>query len=308
MHNTLNFIAAAEPHRATQVGSATRGLLALVISATLALAACKPSGDTPASPASTANTSSAGASTPKADIPADAPASDKPQSEDLVLAVKDSDLAPPTADPRDFNGVWFPDMSYAPRVRPPYLPGKEPPPPKLTAGEAAASNAVLCVPSVNGFGGAGGGMVDLYVQTDKDLVSFFEEHSHRREIRIGAKHPKNVMPSITGDSVAEWDGDTLVVDTIGLMNEDIIRENKPRVASALHVTERIRKVRDGHYLEHQVTYDDPTQFVKPYTETWGERWRPDMDINENICEQAFDRFQIVDGHIVTSNTAPSETK
>lgn len=307
MRNTIHFTAVRDLNREPQASGIAPGLLTLML-ATLAITACKPSTEnTPT--ASTAAASSAG--TPAANIPDDAPPSDQPQSQDLIDAVKDADLAPPPSDPRDFNGVWFPEgggPNGGPRERIPYLPGKEPPPPKLGAGEAAASNAVICVPSVNGFGGAGGGMVDLYVQNDKELVALFEEHSHRRQILIGVEHPKKIEPSVTGHSVAKWDGDTLVVDTIGIMDEDIIRSGKPHVASALHVTERIRKVRDGRYLEHQVTYDDPTTYSKPYTRTWTERWRPDLDINENICEQAFDRFQIVDGRIVTGNTAPSEKK
>jgi hypothetical protein len=241
------------------------------------------------------------------DIPADAPPADELATEDLVRAVKDSDLAPPSADPRDFNGVWFPDRTYkeGPREKPQYLPGKEPQKPKLADNEAAVSDSVLCLPSAR-FGGSGGGMLDLYVQNAKELVHFSEENADRRQILIGAEHPQQVAPSVTGHSVAHWDGDTLVVDTVAVMDTDVLKKGEARKASPLHVVERIRKVRDGHYLEHQVTYDDPSRFVKPYTTTWGERWRPDMNIGEHVCEEGFDRFQIVNGRVITPNT-PANT-
>jgi hypothetical protein len=243
------------------------------------------------------------------DIPADAPAADQLASEDLVRAVKDSDLAPPSAEPRDFSGIWFPDRAYkdGTREKPQYLPGKEPPKPQLAEGEALASDSVLCLPSVR-FGGSGGGMLDLYVQNERELVHFSEENADRRQILIGAQHPQALTPSVVGHSVAHWEADTLVVDTVGLMETDVLKHREARKASSLHVVERIRKVRGGHYLEHQVTYDDPATFVKPYTTTWGERWRPDMNIGEHVCEEGFDRFQIVNGRVITPNTSRSETK
>jgi hypothetical protein len=243
------------------------------------------------------------------DIPPDAPRADQPATEDLVRAVKDSDLAPPSADPRDFNGVWFPDRTYkdGTREQPQYLPGREPPKLQLADNEAVASDSVLCLPSVR-FTGAGGGMVDLYVQNERELVQFSEENADRRQILLGVEHPRQIVPSVVGHSVAHWEGNTLVVDTVALMDTTFLKSGAARKASPLHVVERIRKVRDGHYLEHQVTYEDPDKFVKPYTTTWGERWRPDMNIGEHVCEEGFDRFQIVNGRVITPNTSSSEVK
>lgn len=266
-----------------------------------------------AQPAEVANDSAARSGLVSSDIPEDAPRADELATEDLVRSVKDSDLAPPSADSRDFNGVWFPDRSYKDglREKPQYLPGKEPPRPKLAQGEALASDSVLCLPEVR-FGGSGGGMLDMYVQNEKELVHFSEENADRRQILIGAEHPRQITPSVVGHSVAHWEADTLVIDTVGLMDTEVLKNREARKASSLHVIERIRKVRDGRYLEHQVIYDDPARLVKPYTTTWGERWRPDMNIGEHVCEEGFDRFEIVDGRVITPNTSPntssSETK
>lgn len=273
----------------------------LFIAAAL-LSACKPQTE--------ASTSAGGSAAPglvSSDIPPDAPPPDSLASEDLVRAVKDSDLAPPSADPRDFNGVWFPDRDYKEGVReqPQYLPGKEPVKLQLDASEAALSDSVLCLPLLL-FRGSGGGMLDMYVQNERELVLFAEENADRRQIFIGARHPRQVVASVQGHSVAHWDGDTLVVDTVGIMDSDLLKNGEPRRASSLHVVERIRKVREGRYLEHQVTYEDPSRFVKPYTVTWGERWRPDMNLGEHVCEEGFDRYEIVNGRVLTPNTAPEE--
>lgn len=238
--------------------------------------------------------------------PADAPPPEALSTEDLVRAVKDSDLAPPNPDPRNFNGVWFPDSGYGegPHEEPQYLPGKEPQSIQLANNEAVASPSVFCIPGPR-FQGAEGGMVDLYLQTPKELVLFAEENTDRRQIFIGSEHPQNLQPSVTGHSAAHWDGDTLVVDTVGIIRQEDLQRGV-RTPSTQHVVEHIRKVRGGHYLEHQITYEDPSQLVKPYTTTWGERWRPDMNINENVCEEAFDRFQVVNGRIITTNTQPTQ--
>lgn len=277
-----------------------RGLVVGLFLAAALLSACKPQKE--ASPVATGSAAPAPVSS---DIPPDAPPLDSLASEDLVRAVKDEDLAPPSPDPRDFNGVWFPDRGYKEGVReePQYLPGKEPVKVQLDASEAALSDSVLCLPLLL-FKGSGGGMLDMYVQNERELVQFAEENADRRQIFIGAEHPAQVVPSIQGHSVAHWDGDTLVVDTVGIMNSALLKNGEPRRASSMHVVERIRKVREGRYLEHQVTVDDPARFAKPYTVTWGERWRPDMNMGEHVCEEGFDRYEIVNGRVLTPNTAP----
>ena len=58
-----------------------------------------------------------------------------------------------------------------------------------------------------------------------------ENHREWRVIWLNRDHPKSVFPTYMGDSVAKWDGDTLVVDTIGYNGKDWISENLGQLMS-----------------------------------------------------------------------------
>ncbi len=85
-----------------------------------------------------------------------------------------------------------------------------------------------------------------------------------RLIHIGAQHPADLKPSMHGHSVGHWEGDTLVIDSIGFddraqFNDGIIHSPK------LHVVERYRVIDDGKTLEKTYTFTDPDAFTGPYT-------------------------------------------
>ena len=84
-----------------------------------------------------------------------------------------------------------------------------------------------------------------------------------RYIRINGKHPKTLRPSWMGDSIGHWEGDTLVVDTLGF-NDKGTFEDGAHHSTKLHVTERISKTADGKWLVMLYTYDDPGSLTKPF--------------------------------------------
>jgi len=80
----------------------------------------------------------------------------------------------------------------------------------------------------------------------------------------GRAHQKDVDPSYLGDSVAHWEGDTLVVDAIGFNDETWLQAETGYIHSeAMHVVERLS--RDGNMLHYQVTIEDPNVFTRPWT-------------------------------------------
>lgn len=101
-----------------------------------------------------------------------------------------------------------------------------------------------------------------FVQTPKVLVMIFEYPNTFRIIPTdGRAHSEDPDPTFMGEAVARWDGDTLVVDTIGF-------NNKTEVAGfmhtdALHVVERYKKAPDGGLL-YDVTVEDPNVWVAPW--------------------------------------------
>jgi len=106
------------------------------------------------------------------------------------------------------------------------------------------------------------------VQTDNQVVFVFEEDGRLQQVPVVASkdkatHPKNPVPTFNGDTVGYWEGDTLVVDTIGF------NEKTPFIpatfhTSSLHTIDRYRLVNDGKDLEVRMTIDDPGAYTKPW--------------------------------------------
>jgi hypothetical protein len=103
------------------------------------------------------------------------------------------------------------------------------------------------------------------IQT-KDEITFLYEtfHAFRVIPTDGRKHPDDVDASFLGDSVAHWDGDTLVVDVIGFNDKTWLGAGGATLHSnALHVIERYKRV-DYDTITYEVTIEDP----KVFTKTW----------------------------------------
>jgi len=80
----------------------------------------------------------------------------------------------------------------------------------------------------------------------------------------GAVHPVDPDPTWMGDSVGKWEGDTLVVDTVGFNGRAWATFSGLPTTERLHVIERFRRIDWGH-LEKEVTIDDPGAYAKPWT-------------------------------------------
>jgi hypothetical protein len=105
-----------------------------------------------------------------------------------------------------------------------------------------------------------------------------------RRIYLNREHPKNPPLTSLGDSVAHWEGDTLVVDTIGFDDKSFLSLDATRHSTELHVVERWRLILDGAYLEKRWTVDDPRALKAPYTFTRYHKKLPaDYRGNESTC-------------------------
>ncbi|HYR83290.1 MAG TPA: hypothetical protein VE422_04350 [Terriglobia bacterium] len=98
----------------------------------------------------------------------------------------------------------------------------------------------------------------------------------------GSPHPVDPDPSWLGDSVGHWEGDTLVVDTIGFNEKTELQGF--RHTESLHMVERFRRT-DFDTLQYEATIEDPNVFEKPWTITRTFSLRPELKrIDEFICE------------------------
>jgi hypothetical protein len=102
----------------------------------------------------------------------------------------------------------------------------------------------------------------------------------------GGPHPPDPDPTWMGDSIGHWEGDTLVVDTVGFNDKTEI--NGYKHTDALHIVERFRRA-EYDTLQYEATLEDPNVFVKPWTVTRGFALRPDLSkVDEFVCEHVPD--------------------
>jgi len=105
------------------------------------------------------------------------------------------------------------------------------------------------------------------IQMPGEVVFLYEDISgdpYRAIPTDGRAHKKDPNPSYYGDSVGRWEGDTLVVDSTGFVEDSWFGEDGYFHSDAMHVIERFW--RDGGNLIYQVTVDDPKVLTTPWTE------------------------------------------
>ena len=130
------------------------------------------------------------------------------------------------------------------------------------------------------------------IQTPGRVIEFFEFNHFVRQIWTdGRPHNTDLGATWMGDSIGKWEGDTLVVDTIGFNDKTWLDRAGHPHSDQLHVTERIRRA-EPEFLTVDITVEDP----KAYTKPWGGQLRfqshPKWNINEMVCEDNvnFDDF------------------
>ena len=122
-----------------------------------------------------------------------------------------------------------------------------------------------------------------FVQTPALLIILSEDMSYRQIFLDGRTLPKDPDPSFMGYSVGRWEGDTLVVETIGFKDRTWLDFAGTPHTEQLRVTERIRTA-FGH-LEIVQTVDDPGVFKAPFTVKMGAQLAPDTELLEYVCAE-----------------------
>ena len=187
--------------------------------------------------------------------------------------------APRTPDGKpDLTGTWYAQRTVDPG-KPEPLPWAQ----KLL--DERAANSFKEAPGAHcltrGITAAGALFPYELVQTPARLVMIFEDDipSHRTVYLDGRRHPKGPNPDWMGHSIGHWEGDTLVVDTIGFNDKSWLDNVGHAHTDRLHVTERIRRPDLGH-LEIEFTIDDPGT----YTKSWIVKRVADLDTRDEIGE------------------------
>ena len=230
-----------------------------------------------------------------------------------------SGAAPTQAIPRthdgkpDFTGVWAgpawahaggPNdtdkpavIVYDPRKMPPLTPkGKELLFRKATGNAAYDNPTGVCLPA--------GLMLEItspyaqqWIQAPNYLVIRYEyQNNASRVIPLdGRPHAKDIEPTWMGDSVGSWEGETLVIDTVGIREwalDDKIHQPAANGegdgshwhSGSLHVIERLRYT-GPRTVSYEVTLDDPEYLTQPWTQQYIAVLHPTWTLLEFVCEE-----------------------
>jgi hypothetical protein len=123
------------------------------------------------------------------------------------------------------------------------------------------------------------------IQTPQLVLVRNEYENTLRQIYLdGRKPPADPEPLWLGYSVARWEGDSLVVDTVGFNDKGWLDGVGHPHSESLHIVERFHR-RDFGHLDVRVTVDDPKVYTKPFSLTFTERLLPDTDVTEYFCNE-----------------------
>jgi hypothetical protein len=117
-------------------------------------------------------------------------------------------------------------------------------------------------------------------------------HTFREVFMDGRGHPADLLPTNYGHNIGWWDGDTLVVDSVGY-NEDFWFERMglPHT-EAVHVVEYFRRPQQDT-VEYTFVLDDPTAYEAPVEGHLKLLWREGEELFEYICQQGNYAFDLM---------------
>jgi hypothetical protein len=151
-----------------------------------------------------------------------------------------------------------------------------------------------CVP-------AGAPMLMLYpvattVRVEPSTIIFdIDWLDAQRVVQLGATHPANLEPTLQGHSIGRWEGDVLVVDTIGFApHAEGIGYGMPSSAQK-HLVERFALQPDGRRLRYEVTVEDPVYLAEPIHHSSDWAYSPDLPRSDAKCDLEIARHYLEEG-------------
>lgn len=153
--------------------------------------------------------------------------------------------------------------------------------------------ASVCLPEGPRSGLAGLDPLRI-LQSPNMVVILYEGGGNFRQIFTdGRPLPKDPTPTWMGYSVGHWEGDTLVVTTVGFNDRTWLDFSGHPHSEALRVTERFHRTDFGH-IQLEMTLDDPEAYTKPWTIRPVMGFVADDDLIENVCaENEKDRHRLI---------------
>ena len=125
-----------------------------------------------------------------------------------------------------------------------------------------------------------------FLQTPKEVTIIDQGGPEVRRVFLNVPHSAHVTPSWYGESVGHYEnGDTLVIDTIGLSTRTFVDNYRTPHTEKMHVVERFKLTDDGKMLEDLIAVDDPGAFTKPWAASQRFRRQQPRAMIEDICAE-----------------------
>jgi hypothetical protein len=206
----------------------------------------------------------------------------------IVPSMSTLAATPQSAKP-SIAGVWFPDPSRSERM------SKDPP--YTTEGKAIIDRfrathdpvkddpGAFCIPAGMPSIALGGADYPVEIlETTNQITILMELHQQVRRISLDWQHPGDIFPQRNGHSIGRWEGDVLIVDTIGIR---AVPFGAVPHSDAAHVTERWQRIDAGRSLVNEITLRDPTMYSKPIVlRQFYKAAGPDVRMMEYDCTEA----------------------
>jgi hypothetical protein len=109
-------------------------------------------------------------------------------------------------------------------------------------------------------------------------------HTYRTVYMDGRSHPEHLEPTFYGHSVGWWDGDTLVIDTVGYNEEFWMDRRGVPHTDRLHTIERFTRT-NHDTVSYEMTVDDPGAYTKPWNAKFNLRWENGTELYEYVCQE-----------------------
>jgi hypothetical protein len=198
----------------------------------------------------------------------------------------------------DWGGAWFLASARGatprppPKLKGPYLAAYEKWRQEVQAkdGQVAVTQSNCMPPGMPSIMGVGQYPIEFLFTPGRVTVHLEAWMQWRNIYTDGRKHPEDLDPTFQGDSIGRWEGDALVVETVGvkanLALPTATRGPVPAHSAKLRILERIRlDPKDATSLVVEMTLEDPEALAEPYKQTLAYKRDRDQALLEFVCAE-----------------------
>jgi hypothetical protein len=144
-----------------------------------------------------------------------------------------------------------------------------------------------------------------FLQTPREVALIWEEDHMARHVYLTDRHSASLKPSWFGESIGHYEnGDTLVVDTVGLNTRTYVDSFRTPHTEALHVVERFRLAEGGKSIDVDVHVEDPGAFTTPWSARQHYRRSDRGPLHEQVCAENNAQFFNYDIEPIPTATKP----